>query len=335
MTRPAFELAEPSTAAPPAILDIDSAPLPVELPAELPPRRRFRWGLLFWSAAGGLACLAALVAVLDLIDALFSRSAPLGWLGVALSIFAAASLAVVGAREAVGLLRLAKVERLHQRASAVVAADDRTAASVLVRELVTLTRGMPRLARARTNLEAHLGEIIDGADLVRLAERELMTPLDKEARRLVSAAATRVSVVTAVSSRAGVDMLFVFGSAVVLIRRLAFLYGARPGALGLLRLLRHVISHLAITGGLATSDNLIQQLLGHGIAAKLSARLGEGLLNGLLTARLGLAAIDVIRPLPFAALSRPKLGDLMTELVRGVTDNGVPAPDKNAGTADR
>src|SRR5207245_4584898 len=53
------------------------------------------------------------------------------------------------------------------------------------------------------------------------------------------------------------------------------------------RLMRHVIAHLAITGGMAASDSLLQQMLGHGIAAKLSQRLGEGILNGLLTARLG------------------------------------------------
>ena len=59
---------------------------------------------------------------------------------------------------------------------------------------------------------------------------------------------------------------------------------------------------------MAASDSLVQQMLGHGIAAKLSQRLGEGVLNGLLTARLGLAAIDVTRPLPFTALPRPALG---------------------------
>ena len=36
-----------------------------------------------------------------------------------------------------------------------------------------------------------------------------MEPLDAEARRLVLAAAKRVSVVTAVSPRAAIDMLFV------------------------------------------------------------------------------------------------------------------------------
>ena len=46
--------------------------------------------------------------------------------------------------------------------------------------------------------------------MIKLAERELMAPLDEEARRLVSAAAQRVSVVTAVSPRALIDVLFVF-----------------------------------------------------------------------------------------------------------------------------
>ena len=101
-----------------------------------------------------------------------------------------------------------------------------------------------------------------------------------------------------------------------LVRRLAYLYGGRPGTLGLIRLMRAVIAHLALTGGMAASDSVIQQVLGHGIAAKLSVRLGEGVLNGLLTARVGLAAIDVTRPLPFAALPPPTLTDVAGNLLQ-------------------
>jgi putative membrane protein len=176
---------------------------------------------------------------------------------------------------------------------------------------------VPRLARARTTLERHKGDIIDGRDLVLLAERELMAPLDLEARRLITSTAKRVSVVTALSPRAAIDMLFVLFNALALMRKLATLYGARPGLLGLIRLVRHTVSHLTLTGGMAAGDSLIQQVVGHGLAAKLSARLGEGVLNGLLTARLGLAAMDVTRPLPFSALPQPKLNDLAGHLLKG------------------
>ena len=64
------------------------------------------------------------------------------------------------------------------------------------------------------------------------------------------------------------------------------------------------------------SIGLTRNHYSHGIAAKLSQRLGEGVLNGLLTARLGLAAIDVTRPLPFTALPRPALADLAKDLLR-------------------
>jgi len=181
---------------------------------------------------------------------------------------------------------------------------------VLVGDLLGTLKSNPRLARARAIMDGHADDIIDGADRIRLAERELMSPLDAEARRLVTQAAQRVSIVTAVSPRAAVDMLFVLITAVRLIRQLAYLYGGRPGALGMIRLVRHAISHLAITGGVAASDSVIQHL-----AAKLSERLGEGVLNGLLTARLGLAAIDVTRPLPFNALLPISLTDLARNLI--------------------
>lgn len=283
-------------------------------------RRGVRWAMLFWCALGGLMLLAMGVAVSGLITDLFARNQELGWLGLALGILAIVSLFVIAVRETTGLMRLATVEKFRLRATEMVASGNRIEARALVHELLALTRKMPHLARGRTNLEGHLGEIIDGPDMVRLAERELMTPLDQQARKLISVAATRVSVITALSPRAVVDVLFVLGTALILVRRLAFLYGARPSTLSLARLVRQVVMQLAVTGGLAASDNLIQQLLGHGIAAKLSARLGEGVLNGLLTARFGLAAVDLIRPVPFAALPRPTLSDLMSEVLRSFGD---------------
>jgi putative membrane protein len=309
-SRPARGTVHVTPEADPALL-----PVPIEAPI-IPARRGFRWGTLFWAATGGLVLLGLGLGVTRLIEDLFARSEGLGFVGLGFAGAAALAFAVVVAREALGLARLATIEKLHLRASAVLASDDRAESRAIVQDLLKLAHQNPHLARARAALQNHAGDIIDGADMIRLAERELMTPLDQEARRLVSSAAQRVSIVTAVSPRALIDVLFVFAASLRLIRQLARLYGGRPGALGMIALMRHVIAHVAITGGMAASDSLVQQVLGHGLAAKLSQRLGEGVLNGLLTARLGLAAIDVTRPLPFTALPRPVLTDLAKDLLR-------------------
>lgn len=297
--------------------DADATAMPVVIDDPLlPVRRGFAWGTLFWSALGGLVLLGAGLGVTHLVEDLFARNTGLGYLGVTLAALVTLALAVIIIRETRGLMRLATIEKLHLRAIEALASDDRAASRVILKDLLALAHRNPQLARARSALQGHADDIIDGADMIKLAERELMGPLDIEARRLVSVAAQRVSVVTAISPRALIDVLFVLAAALRLVRQLALLYGGRPGALGMISLMRHAISHLAITGGMAASDSMIQQVLGHGIAAKLSQRLGEGILNGLLTARLGLAAIDVTRPLPFTALPRPALGDLAKELIR-------------------
>jgi putative membrane protein len=185
-----------------------------------------------------------------------------------------------------------------------------------VRELAALYAHRPDTARARTLLAGLDSDVIDPSDRVAVAERELIAPLDAKAQRLVAMAAQRVSIVTALAPRAVFDVLFVAGQSLWLIRRVAEVYGARPGFFGFLNLARRVTSHIAVTGGLAVGDSLMQQILGHGIASRLSAKLGEGVLNGLLTARIGLAAIEACRPLPFVAVSAPRLKDVAGSLLQ-------------------
>lgn len=277
-------------------------------------KRKGRWAGLLFAAVSGLVVLGLGLAVDNLVRDLFARYHWLGWFGALLAALAALALSILIIRELIGIFRLRRVHRIHTAALEASTSDDRDAARSVASELDALYRNRPETARGRAALARHRSEIIDGRDLIGLAETELLLPLDEIAHRMVLSSAKRVALVTAISPRALVDLLFVGAEVLRLIRRLATLYGGRPGTIGFFRLTRETISHLAITGGIAAGDSLIQQIVGHGVAARLSARLGEGVINGLLTARVGIAAIEVCRPLPFINGSPPRISDVMAAL---------------------
>jgi len=275
------------------------------------------WGGIFISAVGGFILLALGNWLFGLLVDLFARSKVLGIAALVLAGVAGVALLVLIFREIYGIVRQSRIAHLHIACATARAADDRDAARRHIGELVALYARRPALARVRSELLALTHEIVDGRDLIDIAERDLIAPLDVEVRREIAEAAKRVSLVTAIAPRAILDVLFVAGQALHLVRRIAEIYGGRPGFFGFLKLMRSVGAHLAITGGVAVGDSLLQQILGHGIAAKLSARLGEGVLNGLLTTRVGLSAMAVCRPMPFAVLSPPRVTDVAPFLFSG------------------
>ena len=280
-----------------------------------------RRGVLSWFglfAAGllGLSLLALSLALTAFVADLFVRFPALGGLATALAVLMLVGLLGMVLREWVALRRLAEVEALRVRAEAAVADDDTSAARLVCSDLADLYADRPTTARGRKALKAHMREVIDGRDLVVLAEREVLAPLDKEAVAAIVGASRRVAAVTALSPRALVDLGYVIFASVSLVRRIATIYGGRPGTLGFLRVLRHAIAQLAVTGGMAAGDSLVGEVIGQGLAARLSAKLGEGVVNGLMTARLGLAALDVLRPLPFTGTRRPRVSDVLSEISR-------------------
>ncbi len=295
--------------------DLELAESLTPTPAVNSVKRVFRWGRLFWVALFGLISLSLGLWIDELITSLFARNNWLGWAAsgfAGLLVLASIALAM---REFWGISRMAKISQLRSDAAEVRANDDMAGARNLATQLDKLYSNRPDTARSRNQMQQHREQIIDGCDLIDLIERDLMTSLDQRSRSLVMGSAKRVSVVTAVSPRALIDIGYVLYENLKLIRQIAELYGGRPGSVGFWRLTRNVVGHLAVTGTIAVGDGLMQQLVGQGVAAKLSSRLGEGVINGMLTARIGIAAIDLCRPLPFSDQTRLSVSDFIGELV--------------------
>ncbi|WP_375455017.1 YcjF family protein [uncultured Methylobacterium sp.] len=288
----------------------DGAPVPARR------RRGAPWGTLLLSAAGGLVSLGIGLSLERMIADLFQAAPWLGGVALVLLALAALALLAIVLRELRGLWRERKIEHLRQAAAAAITGRDHSAAQGVVRDLSAFYADRMGLAAGRQRLEALADAILDVEDRIGLAERELLSPLDRQARNAIATAAKQVSGVTALSPRAIVDVAFVVYAAVRLLRRIAAIYGGRPGFLGFLRLARAALAHLTITGGMAVGESMVQQVLGLGIAARVSAKLGEGVLNGLMTARFGLAALAVCRPLPFVRETPPRLSDVASELLR-------------------
>ena len=278
-------------------------------------KRRAPWLGILLSALSGLLLLGLGLAVENLVMDLYAIAPWLGWVALALAILAVlAFLAIIG-REISGIWREQKIESLREAAVDALAVKDHKAAKGIVSDLLSLYGGRASAAQGSARLRGLTEEIIDADDRLAIAERELLAPLDLQAKRAIAGAAKQVSLVTAVSPRAIVDVAFVIFVAVRLLRTLARIYGGRPGLFGFLRLAKAAFNHLAVTGGMAVGDSLMQQVLGLGLAARISAKLGEGVLNGLMTARFGLAALSVCRPLPFIREETPKIGDVAGELI--------------------
>ncbi|HEV7345666.1 MAG TPA: TIGR01620 family protein [Devosia sp.] len=282
-----------------------------------PPPRRMGWiGRVAWTAGGILVSAGLGLAADRLIRDLFVTSEWLGWLGLAvLALFLVAVLVLI-AREIFALRRLRVLDALSREAALATTSNDAKLARRVVDDLLGIYALRPDLARARQVIDDNLPHLFDGHEAIALAERNLMAPLDARSKALTAASARRVALVTAVSPRALADVAFVIYESVRLAGAIARLYGARPGLFGSWRLTGAVMAHLAVTGGLVLTDGVVEQLVGQGLAAKLSARLGEGVVNGLMTVRVGIAAMRVVRPMPFETLAQPGVRDFIPELTR-------------------
>lgn len=283
---------------------------------------RRRGGGLVWGVAGSLLTLVVSVAAYDYLLGLLERYRPLGIAAIALT--ALLGLLLVGhvVRELWAFRRLARIDGFRSEASAAHVAADRDAALALSKRLAGFYGGRAELEWGRRTLAEQAEALLDADAILELTECSLLAPLDAAARLEVEAAARTVAAATAIVPLALLDVMAALSQNVRMVRRIAETYGAHAGFFGSWRVLRMVAAHLLATGAVAVGDDLIGSVAGGHLLARLSRRFGEGLINGALTARVGIAAMEVCRPLPFAALARPRVTGITGRAFAGLFPKG-------------
>lgn len=278
--------------------------------------RGLRWGMLLASALAGAACLGLAAWFARFVSAALARDDWVGTATLALLLIAAFAAAMIALRELIGFSRLARLNRLKADIAAALAERDRKRERDAAMRLAGIYAGRPELSWHVRRFRDHAKDVHDPGELLALADREIVAPLDIEARRVITSSAKRVATVTALSPMVLIAVTYVLIENLRLLRALATLYGARPGSLGVLKLARMVFTHIVATGGIAMTDDLLGQFLGQDLLRRLSRRLGEGAFNGALTARVGVTALEVIRPLPFLGAKPPRMRDVLAEALK-------------------
>jgi len=309
--------APPVAEAPPVPDPLPLAALPpaMEQAARIAARRPSRLARWFWALLAAVAGAMASIAAWDFAAGLIARFPLLGW-AVSAGLAALALMALLMAvRELAALSRLRKVDELRHQAAE---AADLAAARAYTTRLEAFCKGREDLGWHQARLAERKADVMDGDALLLLAEEELLAPLDALALREVEAAARQVATVTALVPMALADVLTALVSSLRMIRRVAGIYGGRPGFFSSWRLTRAVLAHLAATGAVAAGDDLLEPVLGGSVLSKLSRRFGEGLVNGALSARVGIAAMEVCRPMPFSPQHRPSTRKVVQRALTGL-----------------
>ncbi|QTN36471.1 YcjF family protein [Cognatishimia activa] len=279
------------------------------------PSRLARW---FWGLLLSLLVTAVSLTAYNAVLGLIATTPMLGYAVTGLIALFVVVCVLIAGKELLAFASLGRVDRLHARAEAALADNDLAAAKSAAEDLARLYGRREETAWGRARMKERMADSFDASAVFAVVDQDLMSPLDKAAQQEVEAAARQVATVTALVPLALADVLTALVANLRMIRRIAEIYAGRSGTLGNWRLTRAVMTHLVATGAVAVGDDLIGSVAGGSILSKVSRRFGEGIVNGALTARVGVAAMEVCRPLPFDKGKGPRTGQIVKSALAGL-----------------
>jgi len=178
---------------------------------------------------------------------------------------------------------------------------------------------LPADKTAKTAFEQQRKAEHSDKEVLQLFDMQVLQPLDAQVQREIHRAAVDTCVAVALSPFVLADLLLVLWRSSRMLRQIALHYGAPIGQLRSLVLIKRLFVALAWAGGTEMALDLSADLLSSELTAKLSARAGQGVVAGLLVARLGLAAQQLMRPVPQATPQKLRLSELAKALIQRLT----------------
>ncbi|GAC18797.1 YcjF family protein [Paraglaciecola arctica] len=279
-------------------------------PEELTIKKSAKKWLLFLSAAVLLASSAELVffiiAMVDKMD----------WLaGVWLAIFSVLGILVL--RQV--FVEYRGLKQLKRQGDIRSQSEQMASTSVIglaEQHCLKIAASLPKnyqylVANWHDSFDSHYSD----SEVLSLFEHQVLAPIDKLAIKQVSNNASAAGVMIAVSPFALLDMLIVLWRNIRMMNQVSEIYGLHLGYWGRVSLIRNIFHTMLYAGAAEILSDAGNYALSAGITGKISTRVAQGMGAGVLTARIGLKAINESRPLPWLSEKKPSLSGISKQLL--------------------
>ena len=210
---------------------------------------------------------------------------------------------------------LSKLVAMQDKAERLLEGNDFGQAKSFINELRGFYKNKPQEAHFERCIQA-MPDYNNDKEAIKHLDEIFLKPLDEEATRRVSTYAMQTGVGVAISPWASLDMLLSLWRSMKMIDDVAQVYGVRPSLPNRLRLFRRVVNQLLFVGATELlAENALAEFGFQGITTSLSARAGQGIGAGFYTARIGIAAMKVTRPIAFTEANKPKMTSVTREMI--------------------
>jgi len=217
-----------------------------------------------------------------------------------------------------GSRQLKQVQQMQHQARVLLDQRSHGNSSQLIRQLGQFYNHTPLNSELQQALQ-QLDSSYNDREIMLYLNRHALNQADEAAHKCVQRYSVESGVLVAFSPWASFDMLLVAWRNLRMLREIATIYGLAPGLLTQGRLLKQLLQNLAFAGASELAMEAGSALLSSSLTAGLSARAGQGLGAGLFTARTGLTAIKLCRPLPDEQQNRGMLSNIAKGIVQRLT----------------
>lgn len=301
----------------PAIVDVPTGAA-METMTRVVARKGSRVAKLLWAMIIALVGFMISLAFWDFVTGLLARNIWMGRAALVLVVIVTTCLLIFILRELAAIERLRRIDGLRKSSETLQFSDNLNAVRTHGEKLAKLIKGRHELSWALANYNEHKVDQLDATAALTFIETSLLKPQDDLVTKEIETGARIVATVTALAPFALLGVFMALGANIRMIRRIAEIYGGRAGSFGSWRLMRAVAGHLVATGAVSIGDDMLGSIAGGGVLSKVSQRFGEGFVNGALTARVGIAAAEVCRPMPYRALNKPKVTAIVKRALTGL-----------------